>query len=645
MLKQWSVRKKILISVALILVASQLISALVSASRFKDTMIDRTEHVELVQTVNAIRNDLDKSLSVPVQVAGDMASNTYLMDWLAAGEPEAGVAQWQKYAKNIRAETGYPIISFTSEASKKYYDDEHGILRLIDPAKDVWFPRFMSSGKKFEFNIGIEPGKPVMMFVNYRADDGQGHHAIASVGLDITNLANRIRNVSIGKSGQVFLVDAAGKILIHRDPALVKIQDKVSMSSLPGMAGVAQTLQTQQEFNLVHYEGPKGAMVAASTFLPMGNLFVVVELPEAEIYAAVNRTMLWLVIVDVIVLVAALAAVLVIVSSMTRPLAQLRDAMKALATGQGDLTVRLDANAGGEIGEIGAGFNGFMEQLRNMFLKVKEDTDRLSDGVNSIHQMTSRLSEDSQQNADMASASAATIEEITVSISQIADHSREASRSVEEAGNVSVQSAKSVGNVASEISRVANAMDELSRVMGGLSATSEKIARVSDVIKEIADQTNLLALNAAIEAARAGEQGRGFAVVADEVRQLAERTGKATVEIAEMVKEMRNEASNVVVRVEDTNQAVQSGVSLAEHARHDIESIQGMMQAVVLKTVEIRDAAMEQSKATEEMAQRAEQVSARAQDADENIHRADSVIQDLEQLANELRGLVGRFRL
>ncbi|WP_406850370.1 methyl-accepting chemotaxis protein, partial [Chromobacterium phragmitis] len=145
--------------------------------------------------------------------------------------------------------------------------------------------------------------------------------------------------------------------------------------------------------------------------------------------------------------------------------------------------------------------------------------------------------------------------------------------------------------------------------------------------------------------ARAGEQGRGFAVVADEVRKLAERTSQATVEIDDMVGGMQQGSGQARERVAQTYGAVQGGVELAEEARRQISEIQSSMQLVVRQAAEIRDAASEQSKATEDMARAAEQMSSQALQSDAEVGRAGEVVADLERLSQSLEGLVSRFKL
>ena len=265
MFSHWSVRRKILVSVIAVQLASLLAVGLLSGYLFRNSAIDRLERNELVATVNAVRNDIDKTISVAIAQTRQLAVNTFLLDWMAAGEPAAGVPAWQRFAQALRAESRASQVAWISERTGNYYDDSKGLARRIDPGpSDNWFRGFLGSGMPFNLNLGSEAstGKNTL-YVNALAKDAQGQRAVVSIGLDVTEMAERIRSIKVGEAGQVFVVSEQGQIQLHRDPALVKVDNKVELKNLPGMATVAATLLNKGAYNLAHYAGPQGEMIIA----------------------------------------------------------------------------------------------------------------------------------------------------------------------------------------------------------------------------------------------------------------------------------------------------------------------------------------------------------------------------------------------
>ena len=415
----------------------------------------------------------------------------------------------------------------------------------------------------------------------------------------------------------------------------------------PAMAKLAEVF-AQRKAATLEYDDKLGAF--RTLYVPMtgpnGAQFVVAAdenldtVRESELAAAGNAALIGL-----IALVAAIAVAAMMGNLIARPLQRLSQLMHSLTTGNGDLTVKLPVDSADETGQIAGHFNVFIGQLREMFVAVREDTVKLTSGVATIDEMANKIARDADQQSELAGSTAATIEEITVSINHIADNTRDADAAVRKTGEDSIASAKSVVKVAQEITRVAGSVTQLSVVMNEVDHRSQEISSIVNVIKEIADQTNLLALNAAIEAARAGEQGRGFAVVADEVRKLAERTGKATVEIGGMIASMRHESSMAVTSMAETHQVVNNGVILAEEAAQRINEITQQTQYIAARIREIDLSANEQSSATTQMAQSAERISVMAQEGNLAITNTRAVIGDLNGLAGNLRVLIGRFKL
>ncbi|WP_137937693.1 methyl-accepting chemotaxis protein [Chitinivorax sp. B] len=335
----------------------------------------------------------------------------------------------------------------------------------------------------------------------------------------------------------------------------------------------------------------------------------------------------------------------ILLGRMLADLNRVRDAMREIASGGGDLTRSIQIRGQDEIAQTADAFNRFLEQLRTMFRQVRDEADNLTNGVNELNSTVRQVATDSQHLSDISSANAATVEEITVSISHIADNASDVEDLVRATGGLSKQSGDTMQQVATEVGRSAQEVQQLAQVLGALEQRSQQIAGIVNVIKEIADQTNLLALNAAIEAARAGEQGRGFAVVADEVRKLAERTSTATVEIGNMINAMRDESNQATKSMSGTVESVTQGVGMCEKATTIILDIQSNMANVVEKMSEIALSTNEQKQATTAMAQSAERMTTRIHDSDSALQNARGTLNDLNSLASQLKSMMGGFKL
>ena len=316
--------------------------------------------------------------------------------------------------------------------------------------------------------------------------------------------------------------------------------------------------------------------------------------------------------------------------AMIQQIKSLLQASDKLATG--DLTVQMEINSNDEIAQISRSFNRFSQSIHNLIGKVKDSVDGVSSASHQLSQSANTVAEGSEQQSSSASSMAATMEELTVSINHVSDGATEALRISEESGRLSGEGSEVIHKTTQEMEHIASQVRASSKIIESLGQKSSQISDIVNVIKDIADQTNLLALNAAIEAARAGEQGRGFAVVADEVRKLAERTATSTKEIYEMVGSIQAGTKDAVQSMEAAVSTVDAGVILAGSAGTAIQEIQSGAKQVVDEVNSISSALREQSVASNDLAIRVEQI---AQMSERNSSSA----QESAQAAASLRGL------
>lgn len=310
-----------------------------------------------------------------------------------------------------------------------------------------------------------------------------------------------------------------------------------------------------------------------------------------------------------------------------------------------DFTRRIDIISDDEIGQASKTFNELIISLQSSLLSLTANANDVSQAALELSTSAQQVARSSEEQSSSASAMAATVEQATVGITHITDGAREAQGISIKSGNLSSHGAEIIQNAAVAMMQIAETVKQTSTSIEALGLQSNQISSVVQVIKEVADQTNLLALNAAIEAARAGEQGRGFAVVADEVRKLAARTAKATEEISLMIKSIQGSTNIAMETMKAAVIKADRGAVLAKEAGVSINQIKDGSLKVVAVVNDISDSLNEQNSASQDIAIHVERV---AQQAEGNTaaagQTASSAIQ-LEKLASDMLATVGRFKL
>ena len=314
--------------------------------------------------------------------------------------------------------------------------------------------------------------------------------------------------------------------------------------------------------------------------------------------------------------------------------------MKCAAAG--DLAVEVAQRGRGD--SLLGNLSTMLAQLRAMIGAIGGSAARLGASAREIHAVSRSVSEASVSQTGATASIAAAIEEMTVSIEQISDSARLAEQHSSTAAGLADEGAGKAERAAREMQAIAARVGDAAQKIQQLVARADEVGTIANVIKEIAGQTNLLALNAAIEAARAGEQGRGFAVVADEVRGLAERTAVATVQIEKVIEGIQNETRATVGAMAEVSSQVDGGVALVDDATDSLHRIRSTAGEALERIREVAYATGEQSSASTEIARQVQTITEMADGTSGSMHSVVVAAEQLQGLAAELDALVGRFR-
>ena len=310
----------------------------------------------------------------------------------------------------------------------------------------------------------------------------------------------------------------------------------------------------------------------------------------------------------------------------------------------GNLSQTIIVNKG-DSGSLLAGMSVMQDNLRKMIGNIQRGATTLNGAAESLTGQMTQINNAAQQSADATSSTAAAIEQMAVSVAHISDNAKESELKSQRSATLAATGESHARQVAEELNHVALQVGDASTRIEGLVERTREIGGIANVIKEIADQTNLLALNAAIEAARAGEQGRGFAVVADEVRKLADRTSQATGQITGMIQAIQDDTTAVVGSMHAVTPQVTKGVETANNAATTLREINAEANATLENFREVANSTSEQSTASDSVAGSVEKIAQMIEKMANSVNSANQNVLTLEGLAVELRDSVARFKV
>ena len=594
---------------------------------------------------NAIRNNLDNYL----HEMGSVTANT-IQTWLG-GRILLVENLAQSLAINPEPAQAASLLeqkALTSTFMADYFGDNQGAFTIrpdskmpdgFDPRTRPWYKDAVNSNSASltEPYIDAVTGQMIISIGSAVKKAGQTL-GVAGADLSLQTITDTINALNFNGLGYAFLISGDGKVLVHPDKTLVTQYLKdIYPQDTPPISSAFSEIQANGKTRIVTFTPVKG--------LGTVNWSIGLSVDKEKAFAALTTFRTSAVIATVIAVISIIALLGLLIRLLLQPLHVMTRAMQNIAEGEGDLTRRLDVTSNDEFGTLGSAFNDFVERIHTSMREVSSATAQVNEVALRVVSASNSSMLNSDEQASRTNSVAAAINELGAAAQEIARNAAQASQQASDARGLATEGQQVVERSISSMQQLSQMLGTSSGHIESLNGKTVNIGQILEVITSISQQTNLLALNAAIEAARAGEAGRGFAVVADEVRNLAHRTQESAQQVQAMIEELQVSARASVNTMDESQRHSEDSVEIANLAGERLVSVTERIGEIDGMNQSVATATEEQTSVVESINMDITEINTLNQEGIENLQSTLRACTDLEQQAARLKQLVGSFRI